>query len=152
MGPDGLNGQLLQGTARLSTPILIKIFNRSRRCKSFPQHWKLANVTPIYKKGNNYIQTPTKYRPVSLLCITSKVFEKLIFHRLNNHCMSNNLLTTKNSGFHKKSWNPQPANLPSTQWYRCRHGILLDQSCAFDHIWHKGLLHKLDAISLSTIC
>ena len=153
MGPDGINGQLLKGTARSSAPILTRIFNRSLRCKSFPQHWKLANVTPIYKKGDK--QNPINYRPVSLLCITSKVFEKLIFHRLYDHCMSNNLLTTKNSGFHKKDGTINQliflvhnihANLDRRN-DTCM--VFLDQSRAFDRIWHKGLLHKLDAIGVS---
>ncbi len=59
--------------------------------------WKLANVTPIFKKEDK--QLVRNYRPVSLLPICGKMFEKLIFNSLYLYLNSNNLITTNQSGF-----------------------------------------------------
>ena len=59
--------------------------------------WKLANVTPIYKKGNK--QLIRNYRPISPLPICGKIFEKIIFNNLYNYITANNLITKNQSGF-----------------------------------------------------
>ena len=59
--------------------------------------WKLANVTPIFKKGDK--QLIKNYSPISLLPICGKVFEKIIFNNLYNHLTRYNLITKNQSGF-----------------------------------------------------
>ena len=91
------------------------------------------------------------YRPISLLPIFSKLFERVIDNSLFNHFVSNKLFTPLQSGFlpgdsciaHLLSIideiqtsfdsNP-PANV---------RGVFLDVSKAFDKVWHKGLLFRL---------
>ena len=63
----------------------------------YPDMWKLANVTPIFKKGDK--QLIKNYRPISLLPICSKIFEKVIFNNLYGYLNTNNLLTKYQSGF-----------------------------------------------------
>jgi hypothetical protein len=46
----------------------------------FPQSWKLANVIPLFKKGNR--QFKVNYRPISLLPSLSKIAERVVFTRL----------------------------------------------------------------------
>ena len=53
--------------------------------------WKLANVTPIYKKEDK--QLIKNYRPISLLPICGKMFEKIIFNNLYSYLNANNLIT-----------------------------------------------------------
>ena len=53
--------------------------------------WKLANVTPIYKKGGK--QLIKNYRPISLLPICGKMFEKIISNNLYRYLNGNNLIT-----------------------------------------------------------
>ena len=48
----------------------------------FPSNWKKGNIVPIHKKGDKQILK--KYRPVSLLPICRKIFERLIFNELFN--------------------------------------------------------------------
>ena len=48
-----------------------------------PSQWKLAHVVPIHKKGSK--EFVDNYRPVSLLCILSKVLERCVFKRLYAH-------------------------------------------------------------------
>ena len=59
--------------------------------------WKLANVTPILKKGDK--QLIKNYRPISLLPICGKIFEKFIFNNLYAYLHTNNLITKNQSGF-----------------------------------------------------
>ena len=58
--------------------------------------WKLANVIPIFKKGNK--QLMKNYRPISLLPICGKFLEKIIFNTLYKHLATNHL-STKNLDF-----------------------------------------------------
>ena len=57
------------------------LFDQIYTQKKIPEQWLIAKITPIFKKGNkNKIEN---YRPISNLCSTSKIFEKLILLRIN---------------------------------------------------------------------
>ena len=60
--------------------------------------WKKANIVPIHKKREQ--ATKKNYRPISLLPICGKIFEKLIFYVMYKHICDNKLLTPNQSGFH----------------------------------------------------
>ena len=50
-GPDEIPAKLLKETASVIAPSLCKIFNKSLQLGSLPSDWKLANVVPVHKKG-----------------------------------------------------------------------------------------------------
>ena len=115
----------------------------------FPKQWKRANVTPVHKKDNK--QLVKNYRPISLIPIFAKVFEKIIFMNLYNHLIDNDLITKNQSGF-------RPGDSVTNQLIYLVHEIFesfdshknlevrsvyLDMSKAFDKVWHEGLLLKL---------
>lgn len=79
-GPDNLPGRILKEVAAEISPSITKLFNLSLSMGCFPEQWKLANLTPIHKKDDPTLAQ--NYRPISLLCILSKVFERCVF----NHC------------------------------------------------------------------
>ena len=56
---------------------LVLIFKTCLRNGRFPLEWKKVNVVPIHKKGDK--QTIKNYRPVSLLPICEKIFERLLY-------------------------------------------------------------------------
>ena len=58
-------------------------FNETICSSKFPATFKFANVTPVFKKGNQ--NQKDNYRPISILPIISKIFEKLICRKLSNH-------------------------------------------------------------------
>ena len=96
-GHDGLSIHMLQmgfhmlqmGSDSISKPLSI-IFQNYLKAGYFPTAWKKANVVPTHKKGNK--QMLKNYRPVSLIPICSKLFEKIIFDTIFQHLMANKLL------------------------------------------------------------
>ena len=67
----------------------------------FLSEWKKGNIVPCYRKGNK--QKLKNYRPVSLLPICVKFFERLIFNEMFSFSLSNNLLAPNQSGFNVES-------------------------------------------------
>ena len=63
----------------------------------FPSEWKKSNVVPTYKKNDK--QLVKNYRPISLLPICGKVFERLIYDKLFSFFQENNLTSPNQSGF-----------------------------------------------------
>ena len=80
----------------LCVPLKI-IFENILETGIFPDQWKEANVTPVHKKNDK--QIISNYRPISLLPILAKVFERIIFKNLYNYLIDNKLLTKNQSGF-----------------------------------------------------
>ena len=74
------------------------IFTNILSTSTYPDMWKLANVTLIFKKGDK--QLIKNYRPISLLPICGKILENNIFNNLYTYLHTNNLITKNQSGFH----------------------------------------------------
>ena len=126
------------------------IFRNILETSIYPDVWKLANVPPIFKKGNK--QLIRNYRPISLLPICGKIFEKIVFNCLYSYLNDNSLLTRNQSGFrpgdsttnqflylvneiHQSFENPKSLEV---------RAVFLDISKAFDKVWHDGLIFKLE--------
>ena len=60
---------------QISKPLII-LFNKSLNSGRVPDIWKLANVTPIQKKGDKSL--PINYRPISLASVVGKLMETII--------------------------------------------------------------------------
>ena len=96
-GSDGISGQmLLLCDDSVILPLSI-IFANILSTQIYPDTWILANVTPIFKKGDK--QLIKNYRPISLLPICGKILEKIIFKNLYSYLHGNNLITKYQSGF-----------------------------------------------------
>ena len=123
------------------------IFNNIIETGVFPDVWKSANVTPVHKKASK--QNFENYRPISLLPLFAKIFERIIFMNMHNFFKINGLITKNQSGF-------QPGDSVTNQLIcLVQHihssldinlevrSVFLDMSKAFDKVWHDGLLLKL---------
>jgi len=82
----------------LAAPLSVYFTNLLRQ-SVFPSAWKLANVTPIFKKGDP--SNTANYRPISLLCCLGKLMERCVHKVIYNYFVSDNLLTPLQSGFIK---------------------------------------------------
>ena len=146
-GPDNVGNLLLKKCASSLNKSLTSLFNKSFDLGQVPQLWKTANVSPVFKKNDK--SSIKNYRPVSLLPCVAKVQERLVYNVLYDHCIRNNLLTWRNSGFKKlDSAMYQVINISHTIFKELELGkdaclVFLDVSKAFDKVWHGGLLHKL---------
>ena len=132
----------------LALPLKI-IFTNIIQTGIYPEQWKKANVTPVHKKNDK--QIINNYRPISLLPVLGKIFEKIIFKNIYNHLVTNNLISNNQSGF-------RPGDSCTNQLLSLIHeihkafddknclevrSVYLDMSKAFDKVWHDGLLFKL---------
>ena len=73
-GYDGLSVRVLKKIIPVFANPLCKLLNLSISTNSFPNHWKMVKVTPLYKGGaRNDINN---YRPISVLPVLSKILEK----------------------------------------------------------------------------
>ena len=96
-GVDGISSFFLKFTLPTIENSLALIFNFSIETGVFPDSWKTARVTPIYKDGEKAIKS--NYRPISVLPVISKLFEKLVFNQLYQYLNGSGLLYKGQSGF-----------------------------------------------------
>ena len=148
-GSDGISGQmLLLCDDSVVLPLRI-IFGNILSAATYPGLWKLANVTPIFKKGDK--QLIGNYRPISLLPLCGKIFEKIIFNNLYKHLTTHHLITKNPSGFRPgDSTTNQLIDLVDeihqafdSKKPREVRAVFLDISKAFDKVWHDGLIFKM---------
>lgn len=152
-GPDQLNNIVLCNISEEVSVPLCKLYNFCIDRKMFPRTWKEAYVTAVFKKGDP--AQINNYRPISLLNVLGKVFEKILFQQIFNHLQATNFLTPFQSGFvPQDSTVNQLTYLYNTFCQALDSGkevraIFFDISKAFDRVWHRGLLSKLRACGFS---
>ncbi len=79
-GPDGLAYADLKHLGPNGIGAIVSLFNQSIRLNSIPTLWKLSTIIPILKPGKSPT-LPASYRPISLLCVLSKVLERLVLSK-----------------------------------------------------------------------
>ena len=83
--------------ADLIADSLSLIFNTSIATGIYPEEWECSKVVPVFKQGDR--ADIDNYRPISIIPIVAKVFERIIYDQLYAYLMTNNLLSTHQSGF-----------------------------------------------------
>ena len=97
-GPDCIPVVVLNNCEPELSYILAELFNKHLKESCFPDYWKVSSVVPVFKNvGKRSIAK--NYRPVSLLSVVSKVFEKLVNNRIVDHLEKGGLFSDFQYGF-----------------------------------------------------
>lgn len=151
-GPDSVKPLFIKEVQDVILEPLTHICNLSLLSGRFPDRWKVAQVSPIYKNGPK--KDPNNYRPISLLNIFSKILEKIVNSRLVTFLEENMLLSNNQFGFRRgKSTDDATIYLSNKissfldRGDKCV-GVFLDLCKAFDTVSIDILLSKLNAFGI----
>ena len=148
-GCDNISTQMIKICSQsLILPLKI-IFEHCLEKGKSPKIWKKATVVPVHEKEDKMLVKND--RPISLLPIFGKMFERVIYNSLFNYFQSNRLFTPSQFGF-------LPGDSCIAQLLSITHeiqtvfdenptvdvrGVFLDISKPFDKVWHDGIVFKL---------
>lgn len=149
-GIDNIPVKYFKDSAKVTAPLIAYIINLSIQQGEVPLDFKSARVVPLHKKSCK--SDMTDYRPVSILCVASKIMERVIYNQIENYIVKNCILYALQSGF-RPLHSTETCIIHLTDSIRkavdkgdfCGM-VMLDLQKAFDTIDHEILIYKLKAI------
>ena len=99
VGIDGISSVVWKSCATALCEPVHHLFTLCFSQSYIPPEWKIHCVTPIFKSGDKV--SVKNYRPISLLCIISKVFERIVFDKIYDHIASF-IICSEQYGFLRK--------------------------------------------------
>ena len=152
-GLDNLPAKFLKDAAPIISKPLTHIINMSTECGDIPCDMKSARVVPIHKKNSK--TEAGNYRPMSILSVVSKIFERIMYDQLESYHRDESLLYDFQSGF-RPSFSTDTCLIHLSDFIRKEWDdgnytgmVVLDLQKAFDTVDHKIMLGKLRAIGMT---
>ena len=146
-GYDGISAKILKSSINYLLNPLVHVINLSLTQGIFPKELKTAKVLPLYKSQDK--MSVTNYRPISILPVFSKIFEKIMYKRLLDFIKKHKLLYKFQFGF-RESYGTNLALtfltdkiMKSLDNNEIVVGLFLDFTKAFDTLNHTVLINKL---------
>jgi len=146
-GIDGFQPHIIKSVCSSFLKPLLYVLNLSFQQGVFPSELKAACVTPIFKGGDPLLIK--NYRPVSVLPVFSKIYERAMYNRLMNYLEKNKILYEYQFGFKKNHSTYMALSILIDKIMNAldnnEHviGLYLDFAKAFDTVDHQILLKKL---------
>ena len=143
-----LSTKLLKDVFMYTNNLLTILFNKCLQQGIFPDEWKKATVTPL--KKDNFANCVSGLRPISVLPLPGKIFEKLIHSQLYSYINRNKLISDSQGGFRPNySTNSTIAQFTdyiysNINQHKITQSIFIDFSKAFDTINYNILYKKLE--------
>ena len=100
LGPDELHPRVLKELATELGAVFAHFFQKSLDTGEIPKEWSLANICPLYKKGDRALAC--NYRPVSMTCVPCKLLEHIMCSNIMAHLYDYKLLSDKQHAFRKR--------------------------------------------------
>ena len=131
-------------------PIIVKIINESLLSSIMPSELKSATVTPLIKKSDLDKDVYKNYRPVSNLTYLSKLIEKVVVKRLDEHMIRNDLYELCQSAYRRHHSTEtvlvkiMDDSLCALDVGLCIRLVMLDQSAAFDTVSQEKLFLRFE--------
>lgn len=150
-GPDRITGSMIRHLPTSAVRVILFIFNAMLRIGFFPASWKISEIVMIPKPGKDCTQI-TSYRPISLLPILSKVFEKMFLRKINPYLNEHHIIPDHQFGFRQEHGTIEQVHRIVTiirsafEKKQYCSALFVDISQAFDKVWHDGLLIKISRL------
>ncbi|KAJ2938643.1 hypothetical protein O0L34_g11971 [Tuta absoluta] len=147
-GFDLVTKEILKELPRKATVFLTMLFNGILRVQYFPRLWKVSQILMVYKPGKP-VNDIKSYRPISLLPILSKIFEKLLLFRITPILQINKIIPQHQFGFRQQHSTVEQVHRVCDKIRQTLENkeycasAFLDIQQAFDRVWHRGLLCKI---------
>jgi hypothetical protein len=154
---DLITGDILKQLPRIGISAITYVFNSILRTGYFPGQWKVSQIVTIPKPGKP-AEDFKSYRPISLLPILFKLFEKIFITRIHPILQSSQLIPDHQFGFRRKHATIEQVHRITNIIHRALENkqyctaAFLDISQAFDRVWHEGLMYKLKKKIFRTRC
>lgn len=149
-GPDGITAIMIKKAIKIPEILnyILIVFNACLTHNYFPINWKKGNVI-LFPKPGKPTNEINNYRPITLLSILGKIFERIILRRLQTLLKADNNLRNEQFGFRNRTATTHQILRLTEQIAEGLHRkkstqvLFLDISRAFDRVWHSGLLYKI---------
>ena len=100
LGPDEIHPRVQKELATELGPVFAYLFKKSLETAEIPKEWSLANICPLYKKGDRALGC--NYRPVSLTCVPCTLLEHIVCSEIMAHLDKYKLLSDRQHAFRKR--------------------------------------------------
>ena len=75
--------KIFKWNSDIIAPVLREFYNQNIKNSTFPNELKIVNIYPVYKKKDRHDKS--NYRPVSIVPLLSKPFERILYEQIDNH-------------------------------------------------------------------